>query len=147
MPNDNVRRKWRKIGSGGGTGGGGGESCCCACVCVEPNMIHPGGFETVREWQVTIKKRIPFTPTADANGEVGVEVGSWVVTWSVTSEKWTADIANSVIYQDSTGAVVNPVSKSGTLTMEWSSVASDFIVEFTFDAAGGPDAATPIPGP
>jgi hypothetical protein len=117
---------------GGGGGGGGGADCCCTCVCVPPNMIHPGGFETVREWTFTIRNPIPWTLNDDESGEVQLASGSYTFTWDDLEGKWLCDVSSGVEYRDLNGDA-QPATKTGDSTIEWIS-GDDYVVSLIYNA-------------
>jgi hypothetical protein len=102
----------------------------CTCVCVEPNMLHPDGFETTTDWDVVIPKDVPWQPTSDASGDVMVPAGTYRVVWAtgtnpVTGSSWNngggwkLDITDDLVFRDSNDDVVAPTSSEGWIVVEY----------------------------
>ena len=128
--------RWQKGGAGGS---GGGSSCCCTCVCVDPNMEHPGGFDTTSIFTVELPNPTFWEPTADGSGECRVKAGSYDVAWEDASEHWDRDLtASDIEFRNLDGDIETPQSATGTLVMDWPDIDGRITYLFTFDAVGTP---------
>ena len=138
-----IRGQWVPVVGGGG-GGGGESDCCCDCSCVEPNLLHPANFYTVRDWDVTLGSNTAWARADNDEGDLRVKAGTYRIVWDGDLERWTYTLTTSdVDWRNNEGTVSTPLTVTGTLYMEWVSETDPVLLRFDVDATG--DIVQPFP--
>lgn len=117
---------------GGGGPGSGGGSDCCDCVSVVPNLVHPGGFDSVTQWKVKLTSSITV-PTSDAIGTAQMPPGEYVLDWDSGSSTWILDSAAAVVVRDAANNAVTPSAVHADWSFVWTAGAS-LVLELDMDA-------------
>ena len=136
-----VRGQWLPVvGSGSG-----GDDCCCTCVCVEPNLQHPGGFLTLRHWAIPLSTSA-WVRASNDNGHIRVKEVSRSFSWNSTNGRWEYTLTTSdVDWRNDNNEISVPTTVTGSAYMDWTSITDPVIVRVDFDATG--DIYTPPPPP
>lgn len=103
----------------GGSGSSAGNNAPCPCNCLETGDILVNGIETTSRWRVSL----PIVKFDQANGEIRLAAGDYLLEWDSGVSMWVLDIGDSLtaVYNDGTDATAD-TTMDGEITLEWASL-------------------------
>lgn len=106
------------------TGGGSG----CGCACIDSGDIVVNGVETTSRWTASFTRDEFFE---QANGDIVVPAGAYVLQWNAGRSKWVRDITANLQarYNDGTSALLQTTGLNGEITLTWSAIGQKAVLQ------------------